>query len=43
MNISDVKFAKSGYGAGPDVVLIPPIVSNVELGWEQEVYRQVRG
>jgi class 3 adenylate cyclase/pimeloyl-ACP methyl ester carboxylesterase len=50
MNISDVKFAKSGdvhlayqrYGAGPDVVLIPPLVSNVELGWEQEVYRRVR-
>ena len=50
MNISDVKFAKSGdvhlayqrYGAGPDVVLIPGLVSNVELGWEQEVYRRVR-
>ena len=50
MNISDVKFAKSGnvnlayqrYGAGPDVVIIPPLVSNVELGWEQEVYRRTR-
>ncbi len=50
MNISDVKFAKSGdvhlayqrYGAGPDVVLVPPLVSNVELGWEQEVYRRAR-
>ena len=48
MNISDVKFAKSGnvnlayqrYGVGPDVVIIPPLVSNVELGWEQEVYRR---
>ena len=50
MNISDIKFAKSGdvhlayqrYGAGPDVVVIPPLVSNVELGWEQEVYRRAR-
>lgn len=50
MNISDVKFAKSGdvhlayqrFGAGPDVVIVPPLVSNVELGWEQEVYRRAR-
>jgi class 3 adenylate cyclase len=50
MEISDVQFAKSGdlhiayqrYGSGPDVVVIPPLVSNVELGWEQEVYRRVR-
>ena len=50
MEISDIRFAKSGdinlayqrYGAGKDVVLIPPIVSNVELGWEEETYRRVR-
>jgi len=50
MDISDVKFAKSGnvhiayqrYGAGPDVVIIPPLVGNVELGWEQETYRRAR-
>ena len=30
------------YGAGPDLVLIPPLISNVELGWEQEVYRRAR-
>jgi class 3 adenylate cyclase/pimeloyl-ACP methyl ester carboxylesterase len=50
MEISEVQFAKSGdlhiayqrYGSGPDVVIIPPLVSNVELGWEQEVYRRVR-
>jgi hypothetical protein len=48
MDISDVRFAKSGdvslayqrYGAGPDVVLVPPLVSNFELAWEQEVYRR---
>lgn len=50
MEVSDVKFAKSGdvhiayqrYGSGPDVVIIPPLVGNVELGWEQEVYRRAR-
>jgi class 3 adenylate cyclase/pimeloyl-ACP methyl ester carboxylesterase len=50
MDISDIRFAKSGdiqiayqrYGSGPDVVLVPPIVSNVELGWEEETYRRVR-
>ena len=50
MNVSDVKFARSGdlhiayqrFGSGPDVVIIPPIVSNVELAWEQEIYRRAR-
>lgn len=50
MDISDIRFAVSGglhlayqrYGEGPDVVLIPPIVSNVELGWEEETYRRAR-
>lgn len=50
MNISDVLFAKSGdlhiayqrYGSGPDVIIIPGLVSNVELGWEEETYRRAR-
>jgi pimeloyl-ACP methyl ester carboxylesterase len=50
MEISEIKFAKSGdvniayqrYGSGPDVVIIPGLVSNVELSWEQEVYRRAR-
>ena len=29
------------FGAGPDVVLIPPLVSNVELSWDHELYRRV--
>ena len=29
------------FGSGPDVVLIPPIVSNVELTWDHELYRRV--
>ena len=51
MEISDVRFAKSGdvhiayqrYGSGPDVVLIPPLVSNIELSWEQEICRRGNG
>jgi class 3 adenylate cyclase/pimeloyl-ACP methyl ester carboxylesterase len=50
VEISEVQFAKSGdvhiayqrYGTGPNVVIIPPLVSNVELGWEQEIFRRVR-
>ena len=50
MDVSDILFAKSGdvniayqcYGSGPDVVVIPPLVSNIELSWEQEVYRRTR-
>ena len=50
MDISDIKYARSGdlniayqrFGAGPDVVIIPGLVSNVELAWEHEVYRRAR-
>jgi len=50
MDISDVRYARSGslniayqrWGAGPDVVIIPGLVSNVELAWEQEVFRRAR-
>ena len=50
MDISDIKFARSGdlniayqrFGAGPDLIIIPGLVSNVELAWEHEVYRRAR-
>jgi len=50
MDISEVRYARSGdlhlayqrYGSGPDVVLIPPILSNVEISWEEESYRRAR-
>ena len=29
------------FGSGPDVVLIPPLVSNIELAWDHELYRRV--
>ena len=28
------------FGTGPDVVLVPPLVSNVELSWDHELYRR---
>src|SRR2546422_3198194 len=50
MDISDIKYARSGdlniayqwFGAGPDVVIIPGLVCNIELSWEHEVYRRSR-
>jgi class 3 adenylate cyclase len=50
MDISELKYARSGdvdiayqqYGSGPDLVIIPGLVCNVELAWEEEVYRRVR-
>ena len=49
MEVPEIRFAKSGdvhiayqrYGTGPDVVIVPPLVSNIELDWEQEIYRRV--
>ena len=29
------------FGSGPDIVIIPPLVSNVEMGWDHELYRRV--
>lgn len=50
MDISDIKYARSGdlniayqrWGAGPDLIIIPGMVSNIELSWEHEVYRRCR-
>lgn len=50
MDISDIRYARSSdlniayqrWGAGPDVVIIPGLVSNVELAWEEEVFRRTR-
>ncbi len=50
METSDLRYARSGdlniayqqYGSGPDVVIIPGLVCNVELAWEHEVYRRAR-
>lgn len=29
------------FGSGPDLVMVPPLVSNVELSWDHELYRRV--
>lgn len=36
-----VHIAYQAFGSGPPVVIIPPLVSNVELVWEQELFRRV--
>jgi class 3 adenylate cyclase len=49
MEVPDIRFAKSGdlniayqrWGTGPDVVVIPPLVSNIEIMWENELWRRV--
>ena len=49
MEIPETLFARSGdlyiayqrFGTGQDVVVIPPLVSNIELSWEQEIFRRV--
>jgi pimeloyl-ACP methyl ester carboxylesterase len=48
MEIPEIRFAKSGdvnigyqrFGTGPDVVIIPPLVSNIEIMWEHELWRR---
>ncbi len=49
MDLPDTKYALSdglhiayqAFGTGPPVVMVPPLVSNVELTWEHELYRRV--
>ena len=48
MDIPEVHYAKvdglriawQQYGVGPDVVAIPPLISNIEINWEHEYYRR---
>lgn len=48
MDVPDIRFADAGgvhiawqqFGNGPDVLAVPPLVSNVELFWEHEYYRR---
>ena len=48
VDVPETRYARSGdlniayqtFGEGPDLVLIPPLVSNVELSWESEVFRR---
>jgi pimeloyl-ACP methyl ester carboxylesterase len=48
VDVPEVRFADAGgvtiawqqFGHGPDVLIVPPLVSNVELAWEHEYYRR---
>jgi len=48
MEIADVRFVEvdgfaiawQQFGAGPDCLVIPPLVSNIELYWEHEFFRR---
>ena len=48
MEIPEVRFADSDgvaiawsqWGSGPDLLVVPPLVSNQELQWEHELYRR---
>jgi hypothetical protein len=35
-----VAIAWQQFGSGPDLLAIPPLVSNVELVWESDMYRR---
>jgi class 3 adenylate cyclase len=40
--VSDgLHIAYQQFGSGPDLVIVPPLVSNVELQWDDELYRRV--
>jgi len=49
VEVPEVRFASSdglrlayqAFGSGPPLVVVPPLVSNVELTWEHELYRRV--
>ena len=49
MDVPDVQYTRTSdglriawqqWGSGPDVLVVPPIISNCELIWEQELFRR---
>jgi hypothetical protein len=38
--VDGLRIAWQQFGAGPDVVAIPPLVSNIEINWEHEYYHR---
>ena len=50
MEVPELRYARSGdlhiayqrWGNGPDVIVIPGLAGNVELSWEEAVYRRAR-
>jgi class 3 adenylate cyclase/pimeloyl-ACP methyl ester carboxylesterase len=50
VDVPETRYAKTGdglklayqvFGSGPNLIAIPPLLSNVELSWDHEVYRRV--
>ncbi|MCP4960341.1 MAG: alpha/beta fold hydrolase [Actinomycetia bacterium] len=41
VDVDGLGIAWEQYGRGPECVVIPPLVSNIELQWENELYRRV--
>ncbi len=50
VEVPETRYAKTGdglklayqvFGSGPNLIGIPPLLSNVELSWDHEVYRRV--
>ena len=39
--VDGLEIAWRQYGDGPDCVVVPPLISNMELQWEHEYYRRV--
>jgi class 3 adenylate cyclase/pimeloyl-ACP methyl ester carboxylesterase len=37
---SGVSIAWQQFGHGPDLVIVPPLVTNIEINWEHEYYRR---
>jgi class 3 adenylate cyclase len=37
----DLRIAYQQFGDGPPLLLIPPLVSHIEIAWENELYRRV--
>jgi hypothetical protein len=35
-----VRIAWQQFGSGPDVLAVPPFITNVEMTWENEFYRR---
>ena len=41
VEVDGLDIAWEQYGEGPDCVIVPPLISNIELLWEHEYYRRV--
>ena len=40
--VGDLRLAYQKWGEGPPLMIVPALVSNVEVSWEHELYRRAR-